>query len=571
MDYLRKNNFFKLLTVSISLFFVKPSQSFTINQHTHKPSLPTSTSTSTRTSASWRAFQPLNESPRSFLEMSATADDELTMTSFDDYKEQLEALSFLSGMSGDEDLIESAQEVFDQMYEAWMNDEYDDLGLEPDTDIYNLLLSIYANCGNMEVAEGIVSKMEGGQSDGVPEANEDTYLTLISSWGQLGEIEQVEGLLARLQGDGTDTDTDTDDEFPTTEMYNKLLHSIMKKGGRGASQKVEDILRQMIKNDVDDELDLPEANTGTFRSAMECYARNSGRGNSAFVSSKVEELVELMKSCKNDDCNHHHQQIVNEQIKVLSQWRKKGAEEEAEALLFGMLERYKKSGNEDERPNAASFIYVINVWGNVRSKTTKPAERASELLTILEDLYVTELEEGKDCNNAKGDARVYNAVMKIWARSGDKNKAKKTQRLLEKLQSLYDESEDEDYMPNIKSYNNVINAAAFTRGNAEEKQEAMRVMAETFKSIRTNELVEPDHITFGMFLKGSGNLISETKKRQIVMENIFRQACRQGAVSDFVIDSLFTSASSWFAEQMIGGKVEEDGIQIPAEWSRNVD
>eukprot|EP01083_Nonionella_stella_P129312 392361_1 len=96
-------------------------------------------------------------------------------------------------------------------------------------------------------------------------------------------------------------------------------------------------------------------------------------------------------------------------------------------------------------------------------------------------------------------------------------------------------------------------------------------MAETFKSIRTNELVEPDHITFGMFLRGCGNLITETKKRQIVMENIFRQACRRGAVSDFVIDSLFTSASSWFAEQMIGGKVDEDGIQIPAEWSRNVD
>ena len=67
----------------------------------------------------------------------------------------MEAISFLSNISGDSDLCQQAQVVFDGMYETWFED--DDEDMEPTLEIYNLLISIYANCGDLKSAEGILA------------------------------------------------------------------------------------------------------------------------------------------------------------------------------------------------------------------------------------------------------------------------------------------------------------------------------------------------------------------------------------------------------------------------------
>jgi len=291
---------------------------------------------------------------------------------------------------------------------------------------------------------------------------------------------------------------------------------------------------------------------------------------STSVAEKVEELETLMDKCENPNSNHHD--IVNIKIKLLSQSRQKGssAAEEAEALLFDMLERYQSGQREDktERPNAASFIHTINCWGN--TKSNESAQRASKLLATLEEFYGDETKDGVECEDLKGDARVYNAVMKTWARSKSKSKALESKALFERLQSLYEKTKDDDFAPNQKTYNNVINAAAYTRGSKEACQAALRVMVETFNLIRTDNHVDPNHVTFGLVLKGCSNLVSDMKKREVIVENVFRKAARDGFVSDFVIDSLLAATDASFAERLLGGSISDDGIQIPGEWTRNV-
>jgi hypothetical protein len=192
-------------------------------------------------------------------------------------------------------------------------------------------------------------------------------------------------------------------------------------------------------------------------------------------------------------------------------------------------------------------------------------------LEALENFYTLEIEAGNDRDDLKPDGRAYNAVMGIWSKSKAEKKAVETKaRLFDKLQqALYDNTlECSDYASNLRSYNNVI--SAFTKGDKDECKEALNVMVGTFNSMRgADASVKANHVTFGMFLKACSNLMPDNSKRNSVIEKLFRTACKDGQVSDFVINQLFEVTSTSFVEELLGSSVE-DGIQIPAEWSRNV-
>jgi hypothetical protein len=88
-------------------------------------------------SVSLRVKEPVGEEV-------AVVPEKSVLQQYAEYSEELEALSFLSSISGDQDLCQRAQGVFDAMYEIWSDD--DDEDLEPSTEIYNLLISVYSNC-----------------------------------------------------------------------------------------------------------------------------------------------------------------------------------------------------------------------------------------------------------------------------------------------------------------------------------------------------------------------------------------------------------------------------------------
>lgn len=472
--------------------------------------------------------------------------------------DQLEALSFLSNVSDDQDLCEEAQEVFDGLYETWAADEEDDL--EPTTEIYNLLISVYANCGDLKTADGILSKMEENAGDGMPSTDVETYTTIMDGFGKLKNLKKAEEVFERLRSQN-DIDISID-------AYNAMFRLWKKSGDWNAPQKAEDLLSDILSASA------PSADTETFCLVMECFSRNTPRKKMPSVPKKVEELIALMEEeleNGNDSVNPTHRDIINIQMKALGLSRKKQAAADAVALLFGMIQRYQGNRNEDERPNAASFINAINARKYDKSKES--AERASELMGVLENFHDMEVKEAgdedEDLDDLKPDARVHNAVMNIWSRSEAPDKAAETKNLFDKLQSLHEETSDSDYAPNLRSYNYVISACAFTKGSEKECNAAMNLMVGLFNTMgkSDDEGVKPNHVTFGMVLKGCNNLIPTTQKKEKFIEKLFRKACRDGCVSDFVINALFEASSTSFVEDLLGSKVE-DGIQIPEEWTK---
>lgn len=442
------------------------------------------------------------------------------------------------------------------MYEMWFEDDNEEL--EPTLEIYNLLVSIYANCGDAKSAETILLKMEE-DGNGIPSPDLNTYTAIMEGYGKNKNLHKAEGIFEKLRLE----------EELSIDVFNTMLSVWKKSGDKLAPGKAENLLSELINVENSG---VASPNTETFHLVMECIARNTPKSKSKAILKKIEDVNSLMEQqlgCGNTSVNPMHRDIMNTRIKALSLSRKKGAGPDAVALLFGMIKKYRESDDENERPNAATFINAINARRYDHSDES--AHRAAELLGVLDNFYNVEAQSEKECDDLKPDVRVYNAVMDLWSRSKAANKAEKTKELFDQLQSLYEESSDEDYSPNLRSYNTLMSACAFTNGSAEECKIALNLLIGSFNSMRAkNSLVQPNHVSYGMFLKGCGNLMPDNDKRETVIEKVFRTSCRDGQVSDFVINSLCEAASTSFVETLLGSGIE-DGIQIPSEWSRNVD
>jgi pentatricopeptide repeat protein len=487
-----------------------------------------------------------------------TETDTSNLFTFADYKDQLEALLYLSRVVSDDpgDLCERAQQVFDSMYENWAINEREDL--EPTTEIYNLLLSIYASCRNLQTASIILSRMENGQQDGVPSTNVHTYIAMMEGCEQSGKIMEAEEVF---------NDARRKHAFDVT-LFNSMLSLWKRSGDKKSLSKAEIILDDMING----QNEAPAPNTESFALVMECLYRNTSKSKRALVFPKVQPLVETMKTLQqngNIHVNPNDKTIVNAMIKALGHTDSPDKVSEAEYHLMSMMERYEISQDEGERPNAAIFINVINICSNDQS--AKSAEKASTLLKLMENMYQMMKERGMECDDLKPSVRAYNAVMNVWSRCDAHDKAGQAKALLDRLDSLWKSSSDDDFSPNQRTYNTVIDACAYTKGSAKDCSEALRIMIETFNLMRSSSTVRPNHVTYGLFLKGCYNLMpaADDEKRMSIVENIFRKCCKEGCVSEFVLDALFESASSSFLHGIFGDS-KRNNIHIPAEWSENV-
>jgi len=140
----------------------------------------------------------------------------------------------------------------------------------------------------------------------------------------------------------------------------------------------------------------------------------------------------------------------------------------AEALLNRMHSLYEE-GWEDVRPNKVSYNSVITAWARCKDRRGS-AEKGEELLSRMYDFYESErakLTEGGGADvvaediagDLKPDARSWNAVINLVARSRDPRCAHRAKSLLDEMGRRYDEG-DVELMPDALTFGAIINAYA---------------------------------------------------------------------------------------------------------------
>jgi len=469
---------------------------------------------------------------------------------YQDFKEQLEALAYLSSV--DRQAASRAQQVFDEMYEAHIMEDRPELW--PNVTIYNLLIDAHAWSRSREggnKAQVILDRMQDGTVQEIARPNVHTYIKVMEGWASRKQPERAQRVFEKLKE--RYEMTKSDDVCPNTGAYNKLIKAWMKSGKPGAPQKAEALLNEMMEQ-YNDGNEAVKPNRKTWVQVMNAYG---GQGTVESVE-KITELLQKMarwfrmgdKDCQPDT------QCYNVLIKATGQVP--GMQAQTEEILYDMMDSY-ESGIEALRPNGATFVNVYNSF-----RSTNDTDVAADTVQ-----KILELQEGmsKD-GHAKPDVRAYNAVLRVIARAKDPNKAERSKKIVERMKVLRDKG-DESVAPNLRTYNNVLNACAFTRGKPKELLSAFRVAVDCINDLRENPLIQPDPVSYGLFIRSCAQLMPPSDKREAVVEIMFRKCCTDGMVGQYVLHELSQAASPKLCRKLLGGDFE-DGVNLPTEWSQNV-
>ena len=142
-------------------------------------------------------------------------------------------------------------------------------------------------------------------------------------------------------------------------------------------------------------------------------------------------------------------------------------------------------------------------------------------------------------------------VINAFAKSNEKLKAHKARSILNRMNPV--NKADGFVEPNQYTYNAVLNACAYSYGDAEERAGVFKIAHRTFSELRRSRYYKPDAITYGTFLRCCNRLIPEGKTRDNMIESVFQSCCNENVESDFVdkqlreaaSDSLYQKLSEW--------------------------
>lgn len=439
--------------------------------------------------------------------------------------------------------VEKSQAIFDEMFEAYVMTE--ESIMWPAVDVYNLLTEIHAYSKEPEGAthaENLLSRMEDPSVEFIARPNLETYLNVMDAWAMRRNPTKVEETLNRLQKRYEATGDVCIQ--PSADAYNKLIKAY---GVIGNAEKAEEIFVSLLDKEEGDPL---KANYKSWVQVMKAYV---GKRNQ---SDKVKALFrEMTKEYRMGETDYKPKtDAYTALIRALGQQVDGG--DEAEEILFDMVSRF-RSGETDARPNADTFR---NVLAAQRRRKNISGAKVEQLLQIQEGLYAATKEE-----DLKVDGRAYNVALYAIARSRDSKKASRARRIVNKMKEL---GETEDQI-NVRTYFNLLSACAFTDGSPEEKLEAFQIAVDGLKELRERLNREPDSSCFGMFLKACANLMPESRKRDAVVENVFRKCCADGLVDEFVLSEFERASSEALQLEILGGFLEDD-VRVPDEWSKNV-
>jgi len=240
----------------------------------------------------------------------------------------------------------------------------------------------------------------------------------------------------------------------------------------------------------------------------------------------------------------------------------------ADSILRLVIEKF-DDGDTRFVPNQRTFCQVINAWTRCARGDELPVKRAMDLLKLMEEMY----SEGVD--GLKPDMITYSSLIDTISRSRLPRGSDMAMELLEKMEKMYSNG-DTAMKPNVRSYscalsslvhsqradkhiiardvllrmnklrvdpnaftyNYVINcSASLGQGDDESKMEAFKVALNAFTSLRKSSH-ETDSFTYTFFLKACSSLLQPSTKRSKIVEEAFRECCKEGKVNNEVLSRL---------------------------------
>mmetsp|Transcript_9397 Transcript_9397/g.19449 ORF Transcript_9397/g.19449 Transcript_9397/m.19449 type:complete len:697 (-) Transcript_9397:68-2158(-) len=438
--------------------------------------------------------------------------------------------------SGRQTAGEEAEAVLERMIKYSHSIESSDVNLTANTIIYTYVADAYARSHSPrspENAQRIVDTMEQLRFNGDPEVRPTAraWNSVILAWSHWegraqGEASGAERAEACLKVMETLANTTGNEEVrPNFYNYNSVISAWAHSGEIGAASRAEKILEKMesLYRSSGDENVKPR--TATYNAIIDAWAK-SGE-------------VDMAKR--------------------------------AELLLGHMMELYETGHNLDAKPNVRSFNSVLNAWA--KSGDMMAPDRARELLAKMEDLALSEGENGVRGLDVAPDATSFATAINAYARSYMAGKAESAYKLFQHMKELYDATGKESLQPNNVVFNSVLNACAFSMGDLEEQSKAMEIASSMLVELGESPHGSPDQVTYGTYLKVIANQMPASNARSQIVQAVFKKCARSGVVGEMVLRQLRDMSIKGETYKKCVGKSVHDEIslhELPSSWTCNI-
>ena len=483
-------------------------------------------------------------------------------------------------------------------------------GVMPDRFSFTAVLNTYQRNpmpGSAARADAIVRQMQRLYLAGKIEDPPDTYhfTILLTCWSKSKEhvaayrCRQILDYMLQQWRAGNDR------AKPNTRAYNAVIESY------GRSKNVEEagaLLDHLITASEKDPSLSPDA--FSFRSVIAAWTRSRRRDAGRRAIEVLDKYLEFRP-----------ESVDSKPFALIIEWfsRRRDLPDSAlnaETLLDRMIALYEKNSYHQIVPSIYSFINVINAHATSRHRQSGKIERIQEKMldfsrrnnlsrlrrnVIVSNAVISalatsgEIDAGERAESilddlllgsAVGDENLtpntdsYQGVILAWAKSRTRGKAQKAYRILHRMIDDY-ENGNMNCRPTAQAYTTVLNAAAFSNGNAEEEHEAFRIATTTLNELYNCPYCDgPTSAAMGTFIKACGRLGVPPDVSLESLEAAFQKSCELGLVDPYVLDQFFYACpvSTGLYRKVFGDLIPKDGPEkvkvaphsIPKEWRRNV-
>jgi hypothetical protein len=391
----------------------------------------------------------------------------------------------------------------------------------------------------------------------------------------------------------------------STQTYNALIDVWSRSGERAAAaQRAEEILIGMQDAYSSGQEDV-QPDVESFRLVLKAWSQAKGE---EYAPQRAQRLLEWMVQLSESGENNLVQPDADCFDIVLNAWASSTHEDAPQRTenLIMYMDLLRSSGNEKAKPTTTHFNHVLNAWS--RSKlSVAAAQRAEDILN-----HMILLSERKHNEHLLPDLASYTATIAAWARSGDDDCGRRSERILKQAEFQYQAKNDANdgpdtimynlvidahaktsahrapqraravlerqirhyqngnkkCRPDVYSFTSVLSACASLTGSAstDEKRRAFEIASSTFSEMYRFHLV-PNHVSYGTMLKACGRLLPIGKERTKFTREYFRKACSDGCVGEMVLNRLEEAASPAQFRGLMNGMTKST---LPPEWTSRV-
>ena len=417
-----------------------------------------------------------------------------------------------------------------------------------------------------------------------------SYNTVIDAWSKSLEYDaawKAVKVLRRL------FDEDIDSPNPDYFSFNQVLSALSKSTKPGAALLAERLLTYMEDAHRMQIYDNARPDVISYTAVIVALARCDDED----APDRAELLFNRMKDryASGEQWMKPNRRCYNA---LIDAWAKSGkgtfAARKAEALLTEMTDLFEQ-GDDTVSPNVVTYNAVLNAWA--RSGTRCCANKAEEYLDRLWELYNSgDGELGPNDKSFNTVSRILShrsinlfclsslqllilanslpQVINAISKSQNKSKAQKALRILRRMDKLY-QGGYKDARPNEVTYTSVLNSCAFPATLDQlTRRKALSTAQFTLQELQASRYGQPNEVTYGTFLKACGNLLTDDDEMlRVVIEEAFRQCCKDGQVGEMVLSYLRETAPEDLYRELLAEVEISDSLSIeelPSEWSCNV-